>query len=247
MATNTETAVIQALLQRQRPVLLGQPAFTGFDSEDAILAAFVDRKLTAQQNRVVKQALAANPLLRQQWQAVLSAQPEESAAGGAKRNPWLAFGGVGMAASLAFVAVLIWSGMESEPQELSLAQQQPLAPAQVKSAPDYATQAVPLPAWDAFLLVYEGEGSSASPMDELSQGFADLAGHLRTLESTACQGTDVPGPEQLAAAHSIWSRLAKRFDKELAPLTPQNNAGWCQLGETLRQTAQRAVTDNNSQ
>lgn len=245
MATNTETAVIQALLQRQRPVLLGQPAFAGFDSEDAILAAFVDRQLTAEQNRVVKQALVANPLLRQQWQAVLSAQPEESAAGGAKRKPWLAFGGVGMAASLAFAAVLIWSGMELEPQGQSLAQQEPLAPAQVKPAPDYAAQAVPIPAWEAFLMAYEGGEGSASPIDEPSQGFAELAGHLRTLESTACQGTGVPGPEQLAAVQSIWMRLAKRFDKELAPLTPQNNAGWCQLGETLKQTAQMAVKDNH--
>ncbi|WP_300526143.1 hypothetical protein [Alcanivorax sp.] len=247
MATNTETAVIQALLQRQRPGLLGQPAFAGFESEDAILAAFVDRRLTAQQNRAVKQVLAADPLLRQQWQAVLSAQTRESAAGGAKRSPWLALGGVGMAASLAFAAVLIWSGMELEQQGPSLAQQEPLAPAQVKPAPDYAAQAVPIPAWEAFLMAYEGNESSASLVDKTSQAFAELAGHLRTLESTACQGTDAPGAEQLVSAQSVWVPLADRFDKELAPLTPQNNAGWCQVGETLRQTAQRAVTDNNSQ
>ena len=239
--------MIQALLQRQRPGVLGQPAFAGFESEDAILAAFVDRRLTAQQSRAVKQVLAADPLLRQQWQAVLSAQTRESAAGGAKRRRWLALGGGGMAASLAFAAVLIWSGMEPERQGLSLVQQQPLAPAQVKSAPRYATQAVPLPAWDAFLIVYEEGKSSDSPMDEMSQGFADLAGHLRTLEATACQDTEAPGAEQLVSAQSVWVPLAERFDKELAPLTPQTNAGWCQLGETLRQSAQRAVTDNNSQ
>lgn len=257
MATDTEKAVIQALLHQSRRELLVQPLFDGYYSEDAVLAAFVDKRLTSEQERAVKQALSANSVLRQQWQAVLAARSEASAEKRRKTMPWGAFGGFGLVASLAFIAVLVWSGKapepqrqlatQREPQQALEAKREPLAPANVASAPNYASRPVPISAWQAFLKVYAGEESPASPIDKAAQQFAEVAKELRILESTTCQGKASPLGDEFLAAQFAWALLATHFKQELGSLAPDNDADWCQFGATLKQKAQMAVTDNSTQ
>lgn len=257
MANNAEKTIIQAVLQQSHPALLGQPVFAGFESEDAILAAFVDRRLTTEQESAIKQALSANPLLRQQWQAVRAAQASQPAVRRSKARLGWAFGGFGMAASLAFVAVLLWSGNESEPQQKLAekrephqeleAKPKPRPLANVASPPNYASRPVPISAWQAFLKVYAGEENPASPIDKAAQQFAEVAKELRILESTTCQGEASPLGEEFLAAQFAWALLAMHFKQELGSLAPDNDADWCQFGATLKQKAQMAVTDNNAQ
>ncbi|KAA1172810.1 hypothetical protein FWJ25_13435 [Marinobacter salinexigens] len=245
MANSTEKTVIQALLKKQPPELCGQPLFSGFESEDAILAAFVERGLNPEQEQAVKEALSTNPLLRQQWQSVREARARQPAVGRTWLKPGLALGGVGMVASLALVVVMVWTGKEPEPQ--LAAKREVRALANVASAPDYAAQPVPLSTWTAFLRVYAGEQSPATPMDKSAQLFAELAEHLRTLESGVCRDGSKPDAEDMMPAQSPWALLAKRFNSELGPLTPKNDADWCQLGSVLKQKAQQALIENDNQ
>lgn len=245
MANSTEKALIQALLKKPSPELCGQPLFAGFESEDAILAAFVDKQLNPEQDQAVKQALSTNPLLRQHWLSVREAQISKPAVGHSWLKPGLAVGGLGMVASLALVVVIVWTSKEPEPQ--LAAKREMRAPAEVASAADYAIQPAPLSGWTAFLKVYAGEESPATPLDKTAQLFAELADHLRTLESTVCQSDREPDAEDVFPAQFSWALLAKRFNQELGPLTPENEAGWCQLGSTLKQRAQQVLVENAPQ
>ncbi|WP_323753594.1 hypothetical protein [Marinobacter sp.] len=245
MVNSTEKAVIQALLKKQQPALCGQPLFATFENEDAILAAFADKRLNPEQEQAVKRALSANPLLRQQWQAVREARTGQPAVGRSWSKHGLALRGVGMVASLALLVVLVWTSKEPEPQ--LAAKRELRAPVNVASAPDHAFQPVPPVAWDTFLKAYAGEGYSAVPLDKTSQLFSELAEHLRTLESTVCQAGGNPDAEDVLPAQFPWALLAKRFNRELEPLTPENEAGWCRLGATLKQKAQQVLTRSGPQ
>ncbi|TNE99303.1 MAG: hypothetical protein EP328_03315 [Gammaproteobacteria bacterium] len=249
MANSTEKTVIQALLQQQSTELSGHPLFTDFESEDAVLAAFVDERLTAKQERVVKDVLSSNPMLRQQWLAVRAAQASQPAVGRSKVKLGWSFGGIGAVASVALAAVLLWPNKEPEPQLELAAKREMRAPVNVASAPDYAdiVQVVPLSAWQAFWEVYEGEESTASPIDQTAQLFGQLASNLRALEATACQDGREPQDEEVLPVKTSWRPLSERFAEQLAPLTPQNDAQWCQLGAILKQKAQKTITDNNPQ
>ena len=178
-ANSTEKTVIQALLKKQPPELCGQPLFSGFESEDAILAALVERGLNPEQEQAVKEALSTSPLLRHQWLSVREARARQPAVGRTWLKPGLALGGVGMVASLALVVVMVWTGKEPEPQ--LAAKREVRALANVASAPDYAAQPVPLSAWTAFLTVYAGEQSpaiSSSSSMRVRDSFRALDGQL---------------------------------------------------------------------
>ncbi|MCK0153423.1 hypothetical protein MWU49_06905 [Alcanivorax sp. S6407] len=110
MNSDNEKALMQSLRQPAEAgdALLSSPLFTGFASEDEILAAWQEGALNAEQEGALKSALASSNALRQQWLALSAAVPKAS-----HGAVWHSFfrwhwATIGMTASVALVGVLLF-------------------------------------------------------------------------------------------------------------------------------------------
>lgn len=109
MNSDNEKTLMQSLrVEDASSELLSLPLFEGYRSEDEILAAWQEGALSAEQERVLKGALASSNRLRQQWLALSAAVPkaQHGAAWHAMfRWHWAT---IGMTASVALVGVLLF-------------------------------------------------------------------------------------------------------------------------------------------
>lgn len=110
MNSDNEKTLMQSLRQpgEREADLLEQSLFSGFASEDEILAAWQEGSLDSQQEAALKAALASSNTLRQQWLALSDAVPKASHGAvwhGLFRWHWAT---IGMTASVALVGVLLF-------------------------------------------------------------------------------------------------------------------------------------------
>lgn len=247
--------------------------FEGFASDEEIVAAFLDGQLTAAQSEAVKAMLVASSSLRQTWQAsaaALSASEQQSAQASSrsvKTGVWLS-----LAASVAMLAVFavrqpdLW-----QPAPLASTEQVESLIVEQISAPTLASQAVPLMAWQAYLLAYQlpdgaAEMERPGPQDDSSAdapdkdnaisnaisnatgnvtsngdyaSFSDLAEALLALQAKCSDAA------ALAFAQQRFAVVREQYPAALVPLAPKNPQQWCDLGRTLQQYADMAVSASN--
>lgn len=110
MNTDNEKTLMQSLRVSESGTsdLLSLPVFSGFGSEDEILAAWQEGALSTEQEAALKAALATSNSLRQQWLALSAAVPMVKHGAvwhGLFRWHWAT---IGMTASVALVGVLLF-------------------------------------------------------------------------------------------------------------------------------------------
>jgi hypothetical protein len=245
MNKQAEKAVIQVLVKSSMSVLLVNEAeFTEFTNQEAILAAFIDGKLSPQQTNRVKTELASNPTLRQQWQHCLQAKAvqantvEENTATNQQRprDKLIAF--VGLAASIAVVTMLFVQTNTKQPGTLASNVPKPpvLLEAQTTPTAQLANSAVPVSAWQSFIATYNnGAAPIANNLSREEQQFAQLAKAALAVENTNCL------TQSKAALQASFEQLALQYPIDFERLTPRTEQQWCQTGKLLQQYVKQSV------
>lgn len=233
--------------------------FAGFESDDEVIAAFLDGKLTPQQSDSVKRMLVASPSLRQLWQASASglSVPVSASMPASNQTFTKSRKSVGvqlsMVASVAMVAALLTVLAVRNPelwqptQLASSEQAEQLSPEgftpeiltpETNIAPQLASQAVPLMAWKTYLAAYQlrDEGGLHERQENNDYvAFAILAQSLVALEG-ACSDD-----KTLTLAQQHFTAVAQEYPAALMPMTPVDRQQWCGLGVALQQYANLAV------
>lgn len=238
--------------------------FADFGSDDEIIAAFLDGKLTPQQSNAVKQMLVERPSLRQLWLASASTEQKQRALGQTSAVRGKRAGmRLSMVASVAMLAAVLmvlavrnpelWQPTQladttqpepimSETSRSDTFASQTLTP-ETDAAPQLASQAVPLMAWQTFLEAYQSRGEESGREWQQSNdyaSFAILAAALVALEG-ACADD-----KALALAQQHFVEVVEQYPAVLTPMTPIDRQQWCGLGKTLQQYASLAVSSSST-
>ncbi|MZR63560.1 hypothetical protein [Alcanivorax sp. DP30] len=97
--------------------------------------------------------------------------------------------------------------------------------------PSAARLAAPsAPDWQTYLQVYRGQQDAADGHD-----MARLARAALAVQASQC------APEDVVTLKQVFRMLAQRYPQALGPMAPDNEAGWCELGEVLERKAEELL------
>ena len=232
--------------------------FADFASSEAVLAAFIDESLTADQADVVKLYLANNFALRQQWRDVLYAMNadvsvtnkvltirQNSRATSRLTQHWGRLAGI--AAGVAAVAIFISFERGVEQTSLvgsaqSIDNSGVLIDGGKDTAPVLANQAVPLNFWRFYLAAYtQGRVTErVVGVDSNAALFGKFTQTLLTLDGVACEAG--LSAERIMRLDALLAQLIEQYPSEFSQFKPLDGLGWCGVAKKIQQYAELAVS-----
>jgi hypothetical protein len=245
--------------------------FAGFESDDEVIAAFLDGKLTPQQSDSVKRMLVASPSLRQLWQASASAlsvtvSVPVSASASARVSASMPASNqtftksrksvgvqLSMVASVAMVAALlavlaVRSPELWQPTQLASSEQaEQLSPEGF--TPEILTPetniAPQLASQAVPLMAWKTYLAAYQLRDEGSvrkrQENNDYAAFAILAQSLVALEGACSDDKTLILAQQHFTAVAQEYPAAMMPMTPVDRQQWCGLGVALQQYANLAV------
>ncbi|WP_068547689.1 hypothetical protein [Thalassotalea crassostreae] len=260
--------------QKRSSVLTDTKLFADFNDMDSVLAAYVDKQLSAEQHLVFKTALASQSALRQQWLHCLEAKKaqeqtlNDKSKGAGKdigkdinvRNKWRNI--IASAASFACVTVLVFWFNNQTPQGELLAEKNNST--EQVNADSLSTE--PLTAPTSLLKGQQQSApvlaSNAVPVFAWEMYLAVYLGWTQEIGTPAKPAEEFAflavaalalnkkncnsenSAQQLATLKQRFNDLVKKYPAEMIVFNPSTKSQWCELGNTLKQHAKMTVYNN---